>query len=338
MTIPALNLYQKFGDPYRLVEFRLFSFNKCSAGCKNCFYQKNENDYYDFEKAYLLAVDMQKSGYVLETCYIHPTDVFENEFNYTIFEDENLIKVLNLFKYVGFASILKNGFDRNFFDLLFLKFPNLKIELHVNLIEEKISESQYIFKLQNYFKQMSELYGENILINLALNTGTDFNESQIKDLKNIVELLSHDCILEMNFTFLFNPKLSLEKKTEMMQKSYPIINVFSDEFEYNEQAYNERTLLRKPAFVFKDSKIYLTPILPFDEYVFVDEESYVLHQPTFDSFLNTYSNLEKQNVPLWEMCDTCEYLAKCQGKSFFSLANFYNLNCLKKYNDLERGV
>ena len=83
--VPALNLYGKYGDPYYVAEFRLFSFNVCKSACKNCFYQKTKNNYVSFEKPLALAHDLIKNGYHLETLYMLPTDIFENDFNYKIF-------------------------------------------------------------------------------------------------------------------------------------------------------------------------------------------------------------------------------------------------------------
>lgn len=330
MTIPALNLYEKFGNPYKLVEFRLFSFNTCGAGCKNCFYQKTNNNFTDFEHALKMAEEMDRQDYELETCYILPTDIFENEFNYRIFDDENLKKTLSYFNYVGFASTLRNGFDRSFFHKIYSDFPHINVELQVNILEEQIFNDDYLQHLDSQFTQLRELGGKRILINLALNTGTVFNEKEVERLKFMAERLSDDSILELNFTFLFNNKLSKEMKSQLMTNSYSTIKFLSEEFRKHENPYNDMTILRKPSFFFKDGKIFVSPIIPFDEYVFINENDFVVEQPSFVSFLETYGKIETRNRPLWKMCDTCENLKVCQGKGFFVVADHFKLGCFKE--------
>lgn len=115
-----------------------------------------------------------------------------------------------------------------------------------------------------------------------------------------------------------------------MKDSYGIMGYFSKEFEKNERAFNSRTLIRKPSFVFKDDKVYLSPIIPFDEYVFIDADKFQLSEPTFQSFVEVFSQIESDNVPILPECDACEHLPTCHGKSFFSLANYYKLPCIKE--------
>lgn len=330
MSVPALNLYNKFGDPNKLVEFRIFSFNTCSAGCKNCFYRKTDNNYASFDLVKKLAHELKEKSYSLETCYLLPTDVFESEFNYKIFEDSELQETLRLFNYVGFASTLRNGFDELFLTKMLSDYPHLKIEMHVNLLEELIDDEFYRQDLTETIRSLKAIYGSRILINLALNTGTVFKASELESIRKMVEQLSDDKILELNFTFLFNQKLTQLKKTHLLQESFPIMHYFSDHFAKNEQAFNSRTLLRKPSFVFKDSKIFLSPIIPFDEYVFIESEDFRLKDADFSSFLEAYARIDMQNLPLWDQCLSCEQLPICQGKSYFSLAKYFNLPCIKE--------
>lgn len=330
MSIPALNLYSKFGNPYRLAEFRIFSFNNCGAGCKNCFYQKTNNNYLNFQSVLTLAKELRAKDYSLETCYLLPTDVFENDFNYRIFDDADLREVLNMFNYVGLASTLRNGFDQAFFHRLLTSFPHLKIELHVNLLEDQIGSPEYAAFMKQQFLQLKEHFGDRILANLALNTGTALDEKKTSALKELVQELSHDNILEINFTFLFNSKMDNEKKATLLRQSYPILQDFTKEFARNEQAYNSRTLLRKPSFVFKDNQVFLSPIIPFDEYVFIDGDDFKLKAPTFESFIDTFARVEANNTPLWNMCEACSSLEVCHGKGFFSLARHFDLQCIKR--------
>lgn len=330
MTVPLLNLYGKYGDPKKLVEFRLFSFNSCSAGCKNCFYRKTDNNFLDFAKVDQLAADLLSNEYALETVYLLPTDVFETEFNFRIFKDPHLKSVLKKFRYVGFASTLKNGFNRSFLDELLSEYSHLKIEMHVNLLEEQLFNEAYIAQLSTTIEQLKDLYQDRILINLAINSGTQFSKKELERITELVEKLSDDKILEINFTYLFNSKMSLDKKTTLMKDSYDLMGYFSKEFDKNEKAFNSRTLVRKPSFVFKDDRVYLSPIIPFDEYVFIDDKKFQLKQPTFQSFIEVYSQMEMDNLPLFEECETCDFLSVCHGKSFFSVAKYYNLPCIKE--------
>lgn len=329
MNLPVENLYSKFGDPYRVVEFRAFSFNSCQAGCKNCYYQKTQNEFYDFEKTKLLAQDFKKNGYTLETLYLLPTDVFENDFNFQVFQQSIFIETADLFNYIGLASTLRNGFKSEFFDYFFKTFSRTKIELHVNLLEEQIQNQAYITSLERNLKEIKSTYGSNILLNLALNIGTEWTISDLGIIKELVHKYSHDKILELNYTFMFNEKISHEKKAKLISSSYPVLQYFGSEFRKTEKMYNTRTLLRKPSITFKNDRIYLSPIIPFDEYIFMDEPDFQLDKANFNSFLETYSLIEKRNIPRDEGCYSCENFATCLGKGFFSIANYYNLPCLK---------
>jgi hypothetical protein len=332
LQIPKPNLYEKFGNPHRLVEFRVFSFNTCGAGCKNCFYKKSNNNYFDFQSVSRLAKDLSGHGYALETLYLLPTDVFENEFNYQVFNDPHFIELAQQFSYIGLATALNRDFDQNFLDSFFDKFPKNKIEMHVNLKEDLLLSKTYLTKLRSDVGKIKDRYSSKILLNLALNLGSAITSVDMEIIQMLVDELSDDGILELNFTFLFNESISKEAKTRMLSESYPVLRHFSDLFERNEVAYNSRTLLRKPSFVFKDEKIFLTPIIPFDEYAFVDDASFRLESPDFDSFLKTYERLEGLNQPILKECADCQMLSLCQGKHFFSLAQMLNLKCLKIVN------
>lgn len=328
---PEKNLYGKYGNPYRVAEFRLFSFNNCSAGCKNCFYLKSNNNYDDFSKVHSLGLSLKENGYTLESCYLLPTDVFENEFNYQLFDDAGLVKALALFNFIGLASTLRNGFVPEVFNKL-LSFNNdsLKIELHVNLREDLLGESSYLNHLQGQLRLIKNQYGDKILINLALNLGSKLSEEDHEVLKHLIYHYSDDKILEMNFTFLFNPNMSRESKMSHMKASYPTIQYFTKEYAKVEKALTGRTLLRKPAFVFKDKKIFLTPIIPFDEFVFLDEKFCELSDASFESFLSAYSEIETRNLPILNECDSCQDLEFCSGKNFFTVARILELPCIKE--------
>lgn len=331
MQTPERQLYKKYGDPYRVVEFRIFSFNSCGAGCKNCFYKKNDNNYNDFKSVLNFARELSSKEYTLETCYLLPTDVFENEFNFKIFEDPTFKEVLELFNFVGLATTLRNGFNRSFLDhILSFNESTLKIELHVNIREDLIDDPVYIRNLEKDLKELKFLYGSKILINLAINLGTKLSHSDHEELKRLIFHYSDDKILEMNFTFMFNPTFPKEEKIRLLVDSYPTIQYFTEEYRQTESDYTRRTLLRKPSIVFKDNKMYLSPILPFDEYVFLDDNFCRIQEPTWDSFLETYLAIESKNLPILPECSDCHNLEYCQGKAFFALAQTLTLPCIKK--------
>lgn len=328
---PEKNLYGKYGDPYRVAEFRVFSFNSCGAGCKNCFYLKTNNHYYNFSNVFKLAQSLKDNDYTLESCYLLPTDVFENEFNFQVFDNKEFQKVLSLFNYIGLATTLRNGFVKEVFDnLLTFNNQNLKIELHVNLREDLLEDASYITHLEEQLNKIKSIYGDKILINLALNLGSRLTESDHQILKHLVYKYSDDKILEMNFTFLFNPNISRTQKIKFLKDSYSTMQFFTREYGKVETEYTGRTLLRKPSFVFKGNEIYLTPIIPFDEFVYLDEKYCQLEEASFDAFLKTFSELEARNIPILEECQGCDCFQYCYGKGFFAIANNLDLPCIKQ--------
>ena len=327
---PEPNLYNKYGNPYRVAEFRVFSFNDCGAGCKNCFYLKSKNNYHDYRKVSQLAAELKANDYVLESCYILPTDVFENEFNYQLFDDTDFQQALSHFNFIGLATTLRNGFEAKVFDqLLSFNQGRLKIELHVNLREDLFTDENYLLQLEKSLVAIKNQYGNRILINLALNLGSKLSLSDHELLKQLVFRHSDDKILEMNFTFLFNPSMTKKQKMNLLKDSYPTMQYFTREYGKTEVEFTGRTLLRKPAFVFKNDKIFLTPIIPFDEFVFLDEKFCQLEEANFDSFLKTYQEIESRNLPILEECSVCENLPFCSGKNFFTVANELKLPCIK---------
>lgn len=327
--LPQKNLYQKYENPYKVAEFRLFSFNNCSSSCKNCFYQKTQNHFFDFEKAHLLSSELLKYNYHLETCYLLPTDVFDNQFNYKLFESQELKNCLHFFDYVGVATTMKNGYDELFFETFWTHCPQQKLEIHLNLIEESLGDENYLCFLEKHIQQLKARFQEKVLINMAFNCGTSLTEQQRQQLHDCVARLSEDKILEVNFTFLFNKKIPHETKQSYFLNSLPFIQFWRNLYKVNDLEYNQRTSLRKPSFTFKDGKIYLSPILPFDEYIFLDDKIFQLKTPTVDSFLETYAAMEKANTPIMESCPSCPDFNICYGKQYFTIAHFLNVSCHK---------
>lgn len=328
--MPLPNLYSKYTDPYKLVEFRMFLLNLCNMGCKGCFYKKDGNTFGSYQPAIDLCEDLQRVGYSLETCYLLPTDIFDNEINKTLFESEKFNELISHFRYVGVGSTLTAGWNKTIFDHIIQVGPS--VELQVNLMVNHIFDEDYYHTIKEAISGVLVCY-PNTVINLALNVGYTLTEQEIEQVYDLVERLSVDKIIEVNFTFLYNPAISPEKKAKMMLNSFGTLKRFSHAYEKSgDPKYNTRTMLRKPSFTFKDGKIYLSPIMPFDEYVFIDDDKYLVRTPSVEGFLNTQVAVETNNLPILEECNDCSNLQICQGKGFFTFARDMNLPCYLKEN------
>jgi hypothetical protein len=326
------NSYERYGDPYKLAEFRMLVLNSCSMNCRGCFYERDKNNYNDFKFSLSLAKDLQKNNYELETCYLLPTDIFDNKDNYKLFENEQFVETISLFEYLGIASTLEMGFDQEFFNIVKNKNSKTKIELQVNLLIEKLFDINYQTKVKSRIFKIKEKYGEDVIINLAINTGFTLSNKEKIKLKKMIEFLSDDEIIELNFTFLFNSKISKNKKISMFIESIKTIHDISEHYfskKENTKRYNDRTLFRKPAFTFlgNPNRVYLNPIIPFDEYVFIEDEKYKILNPNFEGFINTYNSLDDINSIILKKCSDCEYLNHCMGKGYFPIAKDFNLGC-----------
>lgn len=331
------NAYERYGDPYKLVEFRMMILNHCSMDCRGCFYKRTDNNFNDFSSAYKLAKDLVDNDYKLETCYLLPTDIFDNPDNYQLLENEDFRNTLKMFSYVGIASTIETEFDHNFFELVDSISKELKIELQINLLIAKLFDVNYQIILKSRIKAIKEKYGDRIVINLAINTGFALSDKEKEKLKSLIRFLSDDEIIELNFTFLYNKEISLDKKKNMLKESIRTINEFGDYYESNEEfqtKYNNRTLMRKPAFSFvgNPNRIYLNPIIPFDEYVYIDDDTFLVNGATYDDFLNTYGQLQDINSTILDKCNNCDNLSHCLGKGYFTIANKYNLTCFMDIN------
>lgn len=331
------NAYERYGDPYKLVEFRMMILNHCSMDCRGCFYKRTDNNFNDFSSAYMLAKDLVANDYKLETCYLLPTDIFDNPDNYKLLNNEDFRNTLKMFSYIGIASTIETEFDHSFFELIDSVSKELKIELQINLLIAKLFDINYQIILKSRIKAIKEKYGDRIVINLAINTGFALSDNEKEKLKSLIKFLSDDEIIELNFTFLYNKEISLDKKKNMLRESIKTINEFGDYYESNEEfqtKYNNRTLMRKPAFSFvgNPNRIYLNPIIPFDEYVYIDDESFLVNGATYDDFLNTYGQLQDINSTILDKCNNCDNLSHCLGKGYFTIANKFNLKCFMDIN------
>jgi len=331
--MPLPNLYGKYTDPYKLVEFRMFLLNLCNMGCRGCFYKKDGNTFGSYQPALELSADLVKHGYALETCYLLPTDIFDNEANKQLFDSPDFIELISRFRYLGVGSTLVNEWDPYIFEAVREKTNGrTNIELQVNIIVNRIFDPAYEQLLEQRIQSVLQQYPD-IVLNLALNVGYKFTVEDIKKVHQLVDRLSTDKIVEVNFTFLYSPVIAAKKKSKMMVDSYQILREFSDLYvEDGDPRFNTRTMLRKPAFTFKDGKIFISPIMPFDEYVFLNNDKYTLQTPSFNGFLEANAAAEANNLPIIEECDMCPNLQTCQGKGFFVFAREMNLPCYLEEN------
>ncbi len=331
--MPLPNLYEKYSDPYKLVEFRMFLLNLCNMGCKGCFYKKDGNTFGTYEPSLQLSEDLIRHDYSLETCYLLPTDIFDNEANKLLFDSSDFIELISRFRYVGIASTLLNDWDPYILETVQKKTNGkTKVELQVNIIVNQIFESGYTDLLATRIKSVVEQYPD-IVLNLAINVGFYFSPGEIRKIHELVNQLSTDKIVEVNCTFLYNDAIKPAKKRKMMIQSYQLLREFSDLYVLDgDPKYNTRTLLRKPAFTFKDGKIHVSSIMPFDEFVFLNNDKYTLKEATFGGFLTAYAELEAINNPIIAACDSCPNLSTCHGKGFFAIANEMKLPCFLEEN------
>lgn len=330
---PYSTAYDLYGDPNKLVEFRVFSLNSCSMDCRGCFYKRDDNSYDDFSSMLHLAQDMQNNGYKLETCYILPTDIFDNPDNYQLFDDYNFSETLKLFSYVGVAATLEEGYRTDLFNYIYNISPDLKVELQVNLVIQRLPDINYMWSLKHHINNLKDRYGDRIVINLAINTGFSLSQKEEKTLKRLIMNLSEDGIVELNFTFLYNDDINFKKKTKMLKESLNLVNIFGEYYKTDSsyvKQFNNRTFLDKPSFSFLGSpnRIYTNPIIPFDEYVFIHNDKYLLDEPSFMGFLQSYGAITEMNFPILSKCESCDNLTYCMGKHYFAIAREFGLTCI----------
>lgn len=328
----TFNSYERYGDPYKLAEFRMLVLNECSMDCRGCFYERSRNNFDDFDFAYRLAVDLREHEYELETCYLLPTDIFDNKDNYKLFKNTAFAKTVSLFEYIGIASTLESGFDTDFLKIATDNNPATKIELQVNLLISKLFDINYQTKIKSRIAKLKEQYGDTVVINLAVNTGFAPSQAEKNKLTRMLDFLSDDKIIELNFTFLYNAKISQDKKARMLSESIKTIHDVSKHYFKGESAINQytnRTLLRKPAFTFmgEPNRTYLTPIIPFDEYVFIANDKYCVLSPTYEGFVETYAGVDDINSVILDKCVDCRNLDLCMGKGYFSIAREFDIGC-----------
>jgi hypothetical protein len=320
-------LHEKYGNPYRVAEFRLFNLNDCFKKCESCFYQRSGNQIDKYDQIEQFAYELQEHGYQLETCYLLPTDFFENPQNFELVRSQALQNILSLFKYTGIATTLEGRVNFKILDEMLNQTGVQRIETQINLITEKLFDVSYFDNIKSNIQRAKNMLGKKIVFNLALNLGNDFTDNQHEQIRFFVNELSEDGILEINFTFLYNPLLSQEIKNKKMYKSLKSMNQLAKMYNTEEDRFNDRTILRKPAFIFKQDKVHIAPIIPFDEYVFINDARLELKSMTFDGFMRSLKELESTNQPILEDCLTCNQISTCMGKAYYAAARSYQLPC-----------
>ncbi len=327
---PYSTAYDYYGDPSKLAEYRLFVLNECSMDCKGCFYTKNKNDFNNFDGALNLAKDLVSNGYRMETCYLLPTDMFDNTDNYKLFNNKSFKDIIGLFNFVGIATTLEHGYDEKFFDILYDLYPQHTVEIQVNLSIKRLFDINYQGLIRNNITKLKAQYGERVVINLAINIGFKIADEELAVLKDMMMELSEDGIIELNFTFLYNDDISFDNKKKMLKQSMSTLTYFKDQYKSHNsytQEFNKRSLLTKPSFVFAHDDIYCNPIVPFDEYVYVKDDVFKLEGSTYDDFITCYCNASVINSIIDKTCETCENLEYCMAKYYFAIAKKFDLGC-----------
>jgi hypothetical protein len=320
-------MHNKYGNPYYVAEFRLFMLNDCFKTCENCFYHRAGNQLDNYDEIKKFALELKQNNYQLETCYLLPTDFFENKDNYALVERDDVKEILSLFLYTGIASTLEGDLDFSVLPKLVTETGIQQIELQVNLINEKLFNEEYFLEVKDNISKLRNLLGDKVVFNLALNLGREITDKEFERVHHFVLELSDDGILEINFTFLYNNNIQKKIKDQKLLESLKSMKKLSGMYNKEESKYNDRTLLRKPAFIFRDDKTYIAPIIPFDEYAFVENSTFELGEVSFDGFLKTLNEIEKLNKPIIKECYKCELLQVCMGKAYLATAHSFNLPC-----------
>ena len=320
-------MHSKYGNPYYVAEFRLFNLNDCFKNCENCFYNRSGNQLNNYEAIDSLAEELIEKDYQLETCYLLPTDFFENKANLELLENKAVKKIISKFRYLGIASTLEGDLNFDYFNILIDSSSVEQVELQVNIINEKLFIDSYFDEVKNNIEKLRTLMGDKIVFNLALNLGRNISDDEYSKIREFVIALSDDGILEINFTFLYNDRISKKIMGQKLLESLKSMKTLSQMYNSEENRFNDRTLLRKPSFIFKGDRAYIAPIIPFDEYAFVNEEMFRLDEISFDSFLRVLEKIETINKPIIEDCLTCDKLSTCMGKAYFAVANVFKLPC-----------
>jgi hypothetical protein len=320
-------VHDKYGSPTHVAEFRLFNLNDCFKSCENCFYKRSGNHLVNYDEIAEFADELSENGYQLETCYLLPTDFFENKENIQLIKKPAVQKVINKFLYLGLACTLEQPVDFSEFASVVEGLKIKEVEVQINLINELINKKEYLEQISQNVSNLRQKLNGRCVFNLALNLGNKVEEDELLKIEQFIHDLSDDGILEINFTFLYNDLLPKKVKSKKLINSLATMRQIGHMYNKVEERFNERTLLRKPSFIFRSNSCHISPIIPFDEYAFIENENFQLKKATFLEFLNVFANIEKFNRPILEKCNSCSNLKVCQGKGYFIAAREYQLPC-----------
>ncbi len=320
-------MHDKYGSPTHVAEFRLFNLNDCFKTCESCFYKRSGNQIIDYAQISTFAAELSSNGYQLETCYLLPTDFFENSENLKLLEREDIQAVVNQFLYLGVACTLEGETDFTKFKEIINKLQIKEVEVQINLIMEKLYQDEYYREIRNNVSKLRSALDGKCVFNIAINLGQPLSPKELERIEFFVHNISDDGIIEINFTFLYNDLIPKKIKSKKLRNSLKSMSQIGKMYNSVEGPYNERTLLRKPAFIFKGSSCHLCPILPFDEYVFINNENYQLKKANFIEFLSTFATIEKLNEPTFDECEECTNLKTCHGKGYFMAVKEFELPC-----------
>lgn len=321
------NVHAKYGAPEKVVEFRLFLLNDCNKACESCFYKRSGNKFDRPDQAMTLLKELKARNYELESCYLLPTDFFENPDNLLEINKPEIKAILNEFEYIGLAATMEGAIDFAPFGLYMQEMDTAEVELQINLINERMLDPKYIEEVTENVRKIRRALQDKIVINLAINLGINLTDQQLHQVHYLMTLFSDDGIIEVNFTYLYNESLKRKVKRDKLIESFRTMKRLGKLYNALEPRYNQRTLLKKPAFFFIQDKVYTSAIIPFDEYIFTKSEKYQLQEISFNGFLEVITGLEKYNIPIDNSCNICENLAFCHGKGYFIAAQEYDLPC-----------
>lgn len=321
------NIHDKYGSPEKVAEFRLFLLNDCYKTCEGCFYKRSGNKVETISHAYNLALELKSLNYELETCYLLPTDFFENRENIDEILNSDITTLLNEFEFLGIASTMEGEIDFHPFSEYMKRMKIKEVELQINIVLERLFEEKYKEELNCNITALKQKLRQKLVVNLALNLGMELTDAQLDRVYQLIKIFSDDGIIEINFTFLYNDRLSKVNKQKKLLTSLRSLKQFSRLYNELEPKYNERTLLKKPAFFFMGSDVYISPIIPFDEYSFIKDSKYKLNEISYTGFLEAITGLDKFNIPVDNNCDSCENFKYCLGKRYFVVAHEFKLPC-----------
>ncbi len=220
------NLHDKYGSASLVAEFRLFVLNRCQKACDSCFYRRSGNQISTHSEALKLAYELHERGYRLETCYLLPTDFFDNPANVQTIKALEVKAILERFEFVGIATTLEG--EINFKPISeFITGIDKKLEVQINIVNERLYDENYIAELETNKRSLEQALGERVVFNIAVNLGGKTSKDEITRIQSLVKRLSDDGVVEINFTFLYNKLVKKDVMTEMLLRGFKDMNTLA---------------------------------------------------------------------------------------------------------------